>query len=297
MITVFGSLKFVIMIKRIVRELICLGLYVFYRLTHRLPQVSSIYFHDPSPELFETVLKWYEKHHYRFVSLKELTSFLVNKQQPKERVAYISFDDGWRSNLDLLPICEKYNAPITVFVATEPLVSGNFWWEYVTRKYGRPTMLTFKKKPEKEFYEDLAKVKEGVEMERSAMTINELVQFSQNPLVTIQSHTINHPIMTNLSDETLKMELTESKHVLESLLGYPIDVFSYPNGDVGPREIEALKEAGYRYAFTTKAKTFDIKNCNPYLLPRMAMNTNGGKYDNLAKLTGIWYRFSGIKKQ
>lgn len=279
------------------REIFCFFLYVFYRLTHRLPKVSSVYFHDPSPELFETVLKWYKKHHYRVISLKELEGLLENRKQPKERLAFISFDDGKRSNLDLLPICEKYNAPITVFVATEPLSSGNYWWEYAVRKLGRPKMLELKKLPEKEFYAQLAEIKKGMELERTSMTADELKQFSKHPLVTIQSHTVNHPVLTTSTDETLKMEVTESKKYLENFLGKTIDVFSYPNGNVGKREICALKAAGYRYAFTTKADEIDPANYNSYLLPRMAMNTNGGKYDNLSKMMGIWYKVMSIKRK
>ena len=276
--------------KKLVRELICLGIYFYYRITHQLPRVSSIYFHDPSPKLFETILKWYRKHHYRIISLQELTNLLDKRQKPGERVAFISFDDGKRTNLQLLPLCEKYQTPITLFVATEPLVSGNYWWEYVTEKYGRSAMLTFKKKPEAEFYEELGKVKEGMTLERTSMTVDELKSFAAHPLVTIQSHTVNHPILTNLSDTTLRMELTESKRQLEELIGKTIDVFSYPNGNVGQREIDALKAAGYHYAFTTQVSDFDIEKSNPYLLPRMALYKDGGKYDNLAKLTGIWFK-------
>ncbi len=276
--------------KELYREIFCCCIYLWYRLTHRLPNVSSIYFHDPSPDLFEQVLVWYKKHHYRIISLQELVEIIEKKHIPQGRVAFISFDDGWRSNLDLLPICEKYNAPITVFVATEPLISGNFWWEYVTKKYGRQTMLSFKKKPEVEFYKDLAKVKDKMIMERSAMTVDELKAFSKHPLVTIQSHTVNHPILTNLTDISLDKELADSKRILEEWLGEKIDVFSYPNGNVGKREIDALKKAGYRYAFTTEAKQFEIGEVNPFLLPRMAMNTHGGRYDNLTKLTGIWFK-------
>ena len=276
--------------KNLVREIFCFGLYVWYRLTHKLPRISSIYFHDPSPDLFEMVLKWYVKHHYRFISLAEVKQLLEAKNNPNERLAYISFDDGWRSNLDLLPICEKYNAPITVFVATEPLVSGNYWWEYVEKKYDSAAKEALKKKPETEFYKELAQLKAETKLERSAMTVEELVEFAKHPLVTIQSHTVNHPIITNLTDETLRMELVESKRQLEELTGDTIDVFSYPNGNVGQREIDALKKAGYRYAFTTEALDFDVENYQPYLLPRMAMNMHGGKYDNLAKLTGIWYK-------
>lgn len=276
--------------KYIAKELFSLILYIWFRLTHRFPQVSSIYFHDPSPELFETILKWYKKHHYRLISLAELEGLLESHQRPKERVAFISFDDGRRSNLDLLPLCEKYGVPITVFVATEPLSSGNFWWEYVSEKFGRQVMLGFKTYQEKKFYRELANVKEGMALERSAMTVEELRQFAKHPLVTIQSHTVNHPVLTNLTDESLREELAESKRQLEDLTGKMVDVFSYPNGDVGQREVDALKEAGYRYAFTTEARDFDTEHCNPYLLPRRSMNTNGGKWDNLAKLTGIWYK-------
>lgn len=276
--------------KNLIREAFCSLLYGYFRLCHRLPDISSIYFHDPSPELFEMVVKWYAKHCYRFISLAELKQLLEAKNNPNERLAFISFDDGWRSNLDLLPICEKYNVPITIFVATEPLSSGNYWWEYVTQKHGRPTMLAFKKKPEIEFYADLAKVKADMKLERSSMTIDELKKNASHPLVTIQSHTVNHPILTNLSMESLEKELSESRHVLEEMVGYSVDVFSYPNGNVGQREIEALKKAGYRFAFTTEALPFDVEHHNPYLLPRMAMNMNGGKYDNLAKLVGIWYK-------
>lgn len=275
---------------RIAKEIISFLLYVWYRLTHHLPKVSSIYFHDPSPELFEMVLKWYKKHHYRVISLTELETLLKDGKEPKEKVGFISFDDGWRSNLDLLPICEKYNAPITVFVATEPLVSGNYWWEYVEKKYDSAAKEALKKKPETEFYKELAQLKTETKLERSAMTVEELIEFAKHPLVTIQSHTVNHPIITNLTDETLQMELVESKRQLEELTGDTIDVFSYPNGNVGQREIDALKKAGYKYAFTTEALDFDVENYQPYLLPRMAMNMHGGRYDNLAKLTGIWYK-------
>lgn len=279
----------------LIRESICFLLYTWHIIWHRLPQVSSVYFHDPSPKLFETVLKWYVKHNYRFISLAELKLLMENKSNPKERLAFISFDDGWQSNLKLIPLCEQYNVPITIFVATEPLMAGNYWWEYVTQKYGRQTMLSFKKKPENEFYADLAKVKSDMKLERSSMTIDELKSIAANPLVTIQSHTVNHPILTNISEETLEKELSESKQTLQELVGYPVDVFSYPNGNVGQREIEALKKTGYRFAFTTQALPFDVGNLNPYLLPRMAMNVHGGKYDNLAKLTGVWYKLFPVR--
>ena len=278
------------------KEIFCFFIYTWYRMIHRLPQVSSIYFHDPSPDMFEMVLKWYRKHHYRIISLDELRVLLETKHNPDGKVAFISFDDGCRSNLQLLPICEKFNAPITIFLATEPLKSGNYWWEYVTEKCGIRTMLSFKKKPEIDFYTELEKVKQGMNLVRSAMTVSELVLLAKHPLVTIQPHSVNHPILTNLSDVSLKNELRDSKRQLEELTGEAMDVFSYPNGNVGPREIEELKNAGYKYAFTIQPEQFVLSEVDPFLLPRMCMNTNGGKYENLTKLLGIWYNIFGLRE-
>ncbi len=276
--------------KRIFKETFSFIIYWWYRISHKLPQISSIYFHDPSPDLFETILRWYSKYNYRFISLKDLILLLEKKETPLSRLAFISFDDGWRSNMDLIPLCEKYNVPITVFVATEPLKSGNYWWEYASKKLGRSYMLKLKKLPETDFYAQMAVIKKGIMMERSSMTVEELKLFARHPLVTIQSHSVNHPVLTNTSDETLMFELTESKRELEAIIGRTVDVFSYPNGNVGQREICALKKARYQYAFTTDSETFDVEHVNPYLLPRMAINTRGGKFENLAKITGIWYK-------
>ena len=53
-------------------------------------------------------------------------------------------------------------------------------------------------------------------------------------------------------------------------------------------EIEAVKKAGYKMAFTTEYIPIQINHTNLYRIPRMAMNTYGGYYENLSKILGIW---------
>lgn len=280
--------------KRIGKEFFCFLMYIWWRLFHNLPVVSSIYFHDPSPAMFERVLKWYKKHKYRIISVQELKSIIEEGCVPNERLAFISLDDGWRSNLDLLPICEKYNAPITVFVTTEPLASGNYWWEYVTKAYGRKKMFAFKQKSESAFYGELNDIKKHVLLERSSMTENELTEFGKSKFVTIMPHTVSHPILTNLCEESLNFEIENSKKYLEQLLGYNMDVFSYPNGDMNEKVVACIKKHGFKYAFTVKPQAFDLKTITPFELPRRALNTYGGKYENLTKLIGVWYKLFPI---
>lgn len=82
--------------------------------------------------------------------------------------------------------------------------------------------------------------------------------------------------------------LNNSKAYLENLLHHKIEAFSYPNGNFSNREIEAVKKAGYKMAFTTEYTPVQINHTNLYRIPRMAMNTYGGYYENLSKILGIW---------
>ena len=62
-------------------------------------------------------------------------------------------------------------------------------------------------------------------------------------------------------------------------------------GDFGEREVKAVENAGYKIAFTTKAKAIDTTSPgNIFLIPRKAINTYGGKYENLAKIIGVWQK-------
>ena len=131
-------------------------------------------------------------------------------------------------------------------------------------------------------------LKKKYSLERSVLTEQELVKIASHPLVSIQSHTMSHPILTNCDDEILSYELNSSKAYLENLLHHKIEAFSYPNGNFSNREIEAVKKAGYKMAFTTEYIPIQINHTNLYRIPRMAMNTYGGYYENLSKILGIW---------
>lgn len=221
---------------------------------------------------------------FRFISVEELYSILTERKEIKEKLGFISLDDGWQSNIKLLPVIEKYNAPICIFVATEPLVSGNYWWEYITKQRGRKGMIKFKSLPYNEFNRELEAAKKEVHLERSSMTTEELKEIAKHPLVSIQSHTVNHPILTSVPDDVLKKELVQSKQILEELCGTKMFAFSYPNGSLSEREVNATKTV-YQLAFTTEMRNISIKD-DLHLLPRVALT--GDFYRDLLKVNGIW---------
>jgi len=49
-------------------------------------------------------------------------------------------------------------------------------------------------------------------------------------IVTIGSHTLTHPILTNLQTQEMETEITQSRGILEEKLQRPVDLFAYPYG-------------------------------------------------------------------
>lgn len=105
---------------------------------------------------------------------------------------------------------------------------------------------------------------------------NEVKLLYQNHEVAI--HSVNHPNLTQISDEQLKFEILEDKKVLESLVGYEITGMAYPGGNWDEALMEKLRALGIEYArtidshgkFTLPEKTLSwhptISAVNPSLM-------------------------------
>lgn len=256
-------------------------------------KIHSIYYHNPEPSGFEKMLKHYLRCGFKFISLDDLYTMIKGDAPFLKKCVFISFDDGWKENLKLIPIIEKYNVPICIFVALEPLQSGNFWWEYVRNEIGLKKMLEFKKLPFTEFQRQLEGYRKRNVLTRSAITVKELKVLSEHPLVTIQSHTVNHPILTSLPEDVLDMELRESKMQLECLTGKDVYAFSYPNGSLSKREADACRRY-YKIAFTTEQRHIYIGD-DYVTLPRIALTGNYRR--DLLKVYGIWNMLRKICKK
>ena len=255
-------------------------------------QIRSIYYHNPSAEGFAKIIKYLRRHRYRFISLEELYNILIGKININEKLAFVSLDDGWHGNLNLLHIIERYNVPICIFAATQPLKNGNFWWEYVGEMLGDRGVLRYKSMSYSAFCNGLSEVRAKVELTRSALTEDEVSRLAVHPLVTIQSHTVTHPILTHCPDDVLEKELADSKAELERLTNQPVYAFSYPNGSLSEREINAVKRH-YSIAFTTAQKNISLSD-DIYTLPRYALT--GQYYRDLLKVWGVWKYLKAIMR-
>lgn len=115
--------------------------------------------------------------------------------------------------------------------------------------------------------------------------------------IDIESHTVDHKSMTDLTDEQLRLELVESKKKAEEELGHPVDYMAYPTGTYNLHIAEMVKEAGYKAAFTIKYGNVD-KASNIYALERVPVfhteNTNKDFLERI-RYTPIFEQFGWVK--
>ena len=104
------------------------------------------------------------------------------------------------------------------------------------------------------------------------LTWAQVREMEESGLVSFGAHTMRHPILGYLADPAeVQQEVGECRRVLEQQLGHPVRTFAYPVGKpehIGEEGLQAVKEAGYRWALTT-IEEVNNPQTDPYLLRRL----------------------------
>jgi peptidoglycan/xylan/chitin deacetylase (PgdA/CDA1 family) len=98
----------------------------------------------------------------------------------------------------------------------------------------------------------------------------------------IDSHTIDHPDLTRVSDLQLAHELSGSRRALARRFGVRAEFFCYPYGHFDARVETAVKRAGY-LAATTENEGYATP-ANPFALSRVRVQANDTPASLLARL-------------
>ncbi len=101
----------------------------------------------------------------------------------------------------------------------------------------------------------------------------ELKQLSSAGM-TIGAHTLTHPVLSQLTDSSVRSELADCRRTLADCLGKPVWALAYPFGDsgsTGAREFRIAKEAEYDCAFLNVPGNSDPDSMR-YSFPRIHVN-------------------------
>ncbi|HEY7497053.1 MAG TPA: polysaccharide deacetylase family protein [Vicinamibacterales bacterium] len=72
----------------------------------------------------------YLSRHYTAIPLSELAQRVSDQRTLDDRLCAVTFDDGWRDNYThAFPILKKHNVPATIFLATNFVDGGSWFWE------------------------------------------------------------------------------------------------------------------------------------------------------------------------
>jgi peptidoglycan/xylan/chitin deacetylase (PgdA/CDA1 family) len=176
----------------------------------------------------------------------DLAAFLRGLTEPEtlpRRAALLTFDDGYRSMLDVaLPWLVQFGYPSVLFVPTDYIGGHNHFDSH--------------REPEEQIcdWDDLR------ELERRR--------------VSVQSHGISHRGFSELDLAEQEMELNRSKVELEAGLQKAVEVFSYPYGDGGtdPQALcDVMLRVGYRAGCLYKGGPNRLPVSDPYRLTRLAI--------------------------
>jgi peptidoglycan/xylan/chitin deacetylase (PgdA/CDA1 family) len=256
--------------------------------------ITSITLHNPDAKRFQKLVFWLHKNGFIFISMEQLLDVLHSRTECPRGSVWLSLDDGWQGNLTgVIPIAVEHHIPVTIFITTGAVEAGTFWWRKVQQSpklvpAGLRKVEKIKKQPEAIRAEIIRTIDEsGQSLPRETMTIDEIIEISKIPQITLGAHTETHPILPNCTDMQLEQELAESKRKLEEWTGKRITAFAYPNGSYDGRERQYLEKLGYTLAATTKEMPATVKS-DPYLFPRHVIMDDSSLAEGLCHTLGIW---------
>lgn len=239
-----------------------------------------------SPEVAEKNFLYLKKN-YNIISLQDFFEAHQTKNQqllPKNALV-ITFDDGKKSNFQLLPLIKKHKIPVTIFLNSGIIgTNRHYWFHFDQEKYPVEKLKKLSNKDRLKRLEDLG-FKQDKEFDTPwAMSKKEILEISK--WVDMQSHTVFHPILPNCTDQEALYEIANCKSILEKEYGFSINALAYPNGDYSIRDIEIAKNAGFKFGLTTE-KGFNTIHTDPYRLRRLDPNDTSDLDELIVKSSGV----------
>jgi peptidoglycan/xylan/chitin deacetylase (PgdA/CDA1 family) len=239
------------------------------------------------------------------VDLPEALAALGEGGRLPSRSVAITFDDGYRDNLDrAAPMLERLGLPATFFLAPA-LLSGEIspWWERLgwavanttrtTVPFGDDDLDLTAPRATASYGVMCESVKRRTQAQR-LRRVDELVDlleprghYDDSTLMldwdgaralarkgfTIGSHSLDHAILCNEEPEEQYRNLASSRIRLQDELDVGVDLLAYPNGtqrDFDDVTIAAAAAAGFRSAITT-IDGWNHRETPPYELRRFVV--------------------------
>lgn len=226
-----------------------------------------------------------------------LNDFRTNNLDTNRLNVFITFDDGYKNNLNLgLPILEENNCVATIFVngkrnkfqlidlldisrnakvSLEPLKSGlkdlsNFSFQEIKKWLCHCNLSNYQTAYDI-LFDMVEPLIEDYLVYCELMSKDELKSVAQSKTLSIANHGFNHVSFLSLSESGIENEFSEIKTYLSSLGSDNWDIFAYPYSYYSEEISRKLKGLGVKHQFSIDGKGFskfeveDRLVVNPYI--------------------------------
>jgi len=267
-----------------------------------------------TPDFLRATLSYLRSQNIDIVTLDEMVRRLTERDFAR-RFACLTLDDGYRDNRDFaLPVLREFDAPFTVFVASDFADGyGRMWWVALERTIAQASRIdvdidgatvrldTDTAAAKQAAYDRLHDWLRGLPAEADlqreisalcrrhgvdetsicrdlCLSWEELKPFAADPLISIGAHTITHCNLARQTEQDAHHEMATSRARIEDVLQRPVVHFAYPYGDraaAGSREFALGAACGFKTAMTTRPGMIFPENAQHLTaLPRVSLNGN-----------------------
>lgn len=173
-----------------------------------------------SPDDFDAQCRWLSQHR-DVVPLAQAIRHMSPTGRLPRGMSAITFDDGFLDNLETAaPVLARHRLPWTLFVVAQTLTAGGQNVDWVDTPPAWPLR---------------------------TLTSDQVVELHRSG-ATIASHSWAHRDLTQLDHDECVSDLSDSRELLEDLLGERVPYLAYPRGRHNAVVRSAAAAAGYDYA-------------------------------------------------
>jgi peptidoglycan/xylan/chitin deacetylase (PgdA/CDA1 family) len=200
-------------------------------------------------EWFRDQMRWLSDNGYHTLTAAELVRFLDGGAVPAP-AAVITFDIGTPQEENytqvVIPALREYHLHAIVFVVTSMIADS----------CGTNNQVCWQ----------------------------ELRQWSEEGLISVESHSVNHPHYAAISAEDQRWNAQTSKTVIETNIGRPVEGFAFPYDEFNDGALQVIQAAGYQFAVdgnTRGDRAVQLSDLDRFHLPRVYPYSNPKIYPRM----------------
>lgn len=256
----------------------------------------------------------YLRQHYRIVDLEQALREIQSPESDKP-LAVLTFDDGHRGNIEhLLPIVEQEQLPVTLYIATGHVETGQpYWFDRIVnhlqsrqpidldlRDVGlhryrfnetrgalnwakmQELLMAIKRLPAERCdpitEQIMQRLPQTGKQAMVPLTPDEVRTLSKIPGITIGAHTDGHEVLTKVNLSVAEESIRQSVIKLQKWTGAAPRHFAYPAGYHNEALQKLICNMGFASAMSTDSGIWRPHH-GLYRIPRISV----GRYDTLNK--------------